>query len=154
MTPEPPDPNEPTPCWIAAMSLVAWVLFILVIYLLGQAFAATINLSWTANPPEQNVLGYRVYRTSPEPRTMLVDTTSTSATVTVNDDDVLVLTAYNSGGESADSPPIVVRLTPQEPHQRVTLQISSDLQTWTDWSSFDVATREGNFFRLKLEPKP
>ena len=140
--------------WLAVASMVGWVVFIAACVWLGALFGASLNLRWTANPPEQEVDGYRVYRIMPEPRTLLIDTPTNAATVTVNEGDQLVITAYNEGGESADSSPITVRLTPQEPHQRVTIQISSDLETWTDWSSADIATREGNFFRLKLEPKP
>jgi hypothetical protein len=137
--------------WRSFLTLLLWVVIVAAVCLCGRACATTIGLSWTANPPEQNVIGYRVYRVSPEPRTLLVDTTATSATVAVNDGDRLVLTAYSATGESADSSQIIVRLTPQEPYKKITLQISSDLQTWTDWQTNDIAASEGTFFRLKIE---
>ena len=137
--------------WLAAASLVLWVAFIAACVWVGQLLGATINIAWTPNPPEQNVIGYRVYRVLPEPRVLLVDTTSTTATVNVSDGDQLVLTAYSAEGESADSSPIIARLTPQEPYKKVVIQISSDLETWSDWTSSDIATREGNFFRLKIQ---
>ncbi|HEY8937115.1 MAG TPA: fibronectin type III domain-containing protein [Cyclobacteriaceae bacterium] len=79
--------------------------------------STSCNLSWTA--PGGSVTGYRVYERHPTPallKTIPAPATSTTINFTTKTNvNVLVIVAYNSDGESADSQVAPVVLLPSEP---------------------------------------
>ena len=57
-----PDARRPGPAWIRRTALSVYVLFLLHVLAAGaQAAVNSVSFTWKANPPDENVVGYRLY---------------------------------------------------------------------------------------------
>lgn len=116
----------------------------------GCARAASIKLAWDANPAAEQVTDYRIWRGID----CLATVSGTAATVTVPDalPSNLTVTARNAAGlESAHSAAVSI---PAPNATRLTLQASTDLQTWQDIATYYDARQPAVFYRLKVEVQP
>ena len=79
------------------------LIFILALFFALPAFAGEVTLRWDANP-EPDVMGYRVYQSDDLGQTWqrVADTNSTSATLTVPDDKMILfkVSAYDGTYET------------------------------------------------------
>lgn len=114
----------------------------------GLARCAEIRLAWDPNP-EQDIADYRVWRGTE----CLATVPGTTATVTVPDAEpsTFTVTARNAAGESPHSAPLTI---PAPNATRLTLQVSTDLKTWTDIATHYDAKKPAAFYRLKVEVRP
>jgi hypothetical protein len=106
--------------------------------------AAEVKFAWNANP-EPDVF-YRLYRDG----SSIATTGQTEITV----DRVAgsyTLTAYNDAGESEPTAPITI---PAPNATRLTIQVSTDMETWTDLAVQYDAKKPRAFYRLKMEVQP
>jgi len=107
---------------------------------------AEIKLAWNPNKPEECVTEYRVWRGTE----CLTTVATTTATVTVPDAEpsTFTVTARNATGESPHSEALTI---PAPNATRLTIQVSTDLKTWTDIASYYDAKKPAAFYRLKVE---
>lgn len=116
-----------------------------------MAFAFPATVSWVPVVSDPPVTEYRVYRfVAPSSLTRLATVNTTSAIVEVSDGWQVVVTAWN-GSESPPSAPLTMHAPSASTAAKVTLQISSDLNSWTDWQVSEIPQDTARFFRLKTE---
>ena len=116
--------------------------YLLSIILLALPLAARpVSLVWDAAPSDEMVVGWRVWSGN----TLLGASSVNAATVNIpNTATSITVTAINAKGESPPSAPLPI------PAAMVTIQKSTDLQTWTDVVA--IPYTESQFIRLKLPP--
>ncbi len=110
------------------------ILFFLISSLVN---ASQCKLEWSANPPTENITGYRVYRIVGDQQTKIADiaaptTAIVSTTIEAIAGDVIVVTAINAYGESVISDPAIIQLPPSKPLglRVVEIQTSDNLKEW------------------------
>jgi hypothetical protein len=144
--------------WLAILqskmirSLLMLLLLLAITFaLITLSWGEEIMLKWRQPEGQYPTTQWHIYRVHPLPRMQIAVAEQTHCYVEANDGDKLVITAVNIGGESDDSPPWIVRLSPANPLARVTVQTSPDMVEWTDHQAFDFDEPAGKFFRLKIE---
>ena len=117
--------------------LIKYLLPILI--LTAQLLAGTVTIAWDANPPEENVSGYRVhYGTVSRTYTEVVDVANVTTIALQLDPGVYFLNvlAYNAAGDSDFPEELVVTMpgappTPPKGLRVVEIQTSSNLRDWS-----------------------
>ena len=78
-------------------------------FLFRPMMAEPVGLEWDANPPSEQVEGYRLYRVlSDEESELLTQVPSTTAIVELNQGDTVFVTAYRGTEESQPSQPLTI----------------------------------------------
>jgi acetaldehyde dehydrogenase (acetylating) len=78
-------------------------------FLFRPMMAAPITLEWDANPPSEQIDGYRLYRVIADSQSeVLAEVSSTEATVDLEQGDTVFVPAFRGTEESQPSAPLTI----------------------------------------------
>lgn len=85
------------------LKLILLIPVLMVLYAVA-ALAEPIAIAWDANPPDEQVQGYRIYKAIPDAEAeLLVETSAIEAVIDAEMGESIFVTAYRGGEESLPS---------------------------------------------------
>lgn len=141
-----PDYRDETNGFIRAVAFVLVMVAAILAVSMCSAHGAECRVSWN---PQADATSFRVWRGIE----LLATVATNQATVTVPDDQpsTLTVTAVNAAGESAQSEPLYL---PAPDATLLTIERSTDLQTWAPIAELYDAKAPKVFYRLRITVKP